>query len=105
MIPDPWTFALLSLAAWRTWKLIGDDRIMERPRDWFLKRMGGPRTVRFTYWSEFLGCPYCLGFWAALGWWGAWYLWPHGVTVAAVPMAVSAAVGLAGTLYYLMDGE
>lgn len=94
MIPGPWEFALLALAAFRVWKLIGDDAILDRPRDWLLDRIEpddghGP-------WNYFITCPWCAGFWITLAWWGAWLIEPYAVTVAAVPFALSAAVGYLG---------
>ena len=37
MTPQPWTFALLALAAFRAFKLIADDAILDRPRDRLVK--------------------------------------------------------------------
>ena len=102
-VPEPWEFALLALAAWRVWKLIGDDTILDRPRDRLFERLGGKASARGTYWGAFLYCPYCAGFWITLAWWGGWILWPHGVLVAAVPWAISAAVGLLGSVFYAIS--
>lgn len=85
MIPSPWEWALLALAAFRVWKLIADDTITEPLRK---------RYVDGHEWREtFTECPWCAGFWIALAWVGAFWLWPHWTLVAAVPFAVSAAVG------------
>lgn len=89
-VPEPWAFVLLALAAWRVWKLLADDSILDRPRDWALDHVVS---------EEFLLCPYCLGFWASLIWWGSWLNWPDGALVVATPWAISAAVGLLGTAW------
>lgn len=96
MIPEPWEFALLALAAFRFWKLLADDRILDRPRDWLLAKF--PTDQRETYWADFLVCPWCAGFWIVLTWWAAWLIWPHGVLVFAGLWALSAAVGLAASV-------
>lgn len=83
MIPSWWVFVLLALAAWRTWLLLAEDTILDRAR----RRLPEP-------WTDWLTCPRCAGFWVALAWWAAWLIWPHGVTVASVPLALSAAVAL-----------
>lgn len=98
-IPDWWTALLLALAAWRTFRLLSEDTILDRPRAWLLGYSGWkegeslPPTLREGL-SEFVTCPYCLGFWVSLGWWGAWQAWPHATVVVAVPLAVSAVVGI-----------
>lgn len=84
-IPEPWIFALLALAAFRVWKLLAEDTILDRPRAWL---------IRSEKASEFLSCMWCAGGWCALLTWLAWLAWPHGVAVAAVPFALSAAVGV-----------
>lgn len=89
MIPSFLGLTLLSLAAYRTWKLIGEDTILDRPRNWAVKRGG-------EYVKLFLECPWCAGFWVSLAWWGLWQLWPHAVLVAAGVMAISAIVGILG---------
>ena len=98
-IPDWYSLVLLSLAAFRIWKLIGDDTILDRPRAvsmlWVFK-LGGPRAK--DYWETLIECPWCAGFWVSLAWWGAWQAWPHGIIVASVPLAISAVVGLIGQL-------
>lgn len=89
MIPEPWVFMILTLAAFRVWFLLARDTILEPLRD---------RLVRGKF-AEFVGCPFCLGAWLALGWWAAWYwLSPHWTIVAAVPFALSAVVGVFGAL-------
>ena len=89
MTPQPWAFALLALAAFRVWKLVADDAILDRPRDWLLTRAGTSSEL-----AVFLVCPWCLGAWVATAWWASWWAWPHWTLVAAAPFALSAAVGL-----------
>lgn len=92
MIPAPWTFALLTLAAFRVWKLIGDDAILDRPRDAALERLGdlGDKALYL------ITCPWCAGTYVTAAWWGAWLIWPHGTLVAAGFVALCAAVGYLG---------
>ncbi len=80
-----WPFLLIALAAYRTWRVLAEDTILDRPR---------ARLVRSEGVSEFLSCCWCTGFWVAVSWWAAWLAWPHAATWAAVPFALSAAVGL-----------
>lgn len=111
MTPSWWAYVLLTLAAFRAWKLVADDRILDRPRDWLLDRLDTRRGDE-TYWGDFLICPWCAGFWISLltyaGWiafgpgeWdaGEWFM--GGVSV----FAISAGVGLLGTVYYAISGE
>jgi hypothetical protein len=97
-VPKPYSFGLVALAAWRTWKLVGDDRILDRPRDWAVEKLGGTESVRGTYWSDFIRCPYCAGAHISFAWWLAWQRDQRKTEIAAVPLAVSAVVGLLGTV-------
>ena len=78
---------LLALAAWRTGVLLSRDDILNGPRD----RIGSEKRAPIL---TFVECPYCLGFWIALLWWGAFELWPHGTSIAASAVAVTALVPL-----------
>lgn len=93
-LPDWYGLVLLGLAAFRTWKLIGEDTILDWPRNWLVKRLG-------TKFSELIECPWCAGFWISLLWFGAVELWPHGALIAAFPLAVAAIVGMLG--YFTSD--
>lgn len=98
-VPSWLELVLLALAAFRSWKLIGDDTILDRPRGKALElsfRLRGPKGKDYV--ETLLECPWCAGFWIALVWWGAYELWPHGTVVAAVPFALSGIVGLLGHL-------
>jgi hypothetical protein len=55
--PPPWLFLLGVLAAWRVWKLLSSDDILDY---WSVRdRLAPPESQR----REFLDCPYCAGFW------------------------------------------
>lgn len=103
-ILSPWEFVLLALAAFRVWKLIADDEILDRPRDWIIERIDLGRGQ--TKWQDFIICPWCAGFWIS-GLMLAIYLatlgsWPDsvgaGVADVGVWFALSAAVGLLARL-------
>ena len=77
--------AVVALAAFRTWKLVADDTILDRPRAWLCRWVGKA--------DVFITCPWCAGFWISVGWAAAW--WAHEWAVyAAVPFAISAVVGI-----------
>lgn len=93
-VPNWYELVLLALAATRVWKLIGDDAILDRPRDWLLRTLRGELGKK----AELLiVCPYCLGAWLSLAVWGTWQIWPHATLVASAPAAVSMLVGLVGS--------
>ena len=102
MIPDPFEFLLLALAAWRVWRLVAEDALLDRPREWLL---GAPVPTgnatplpgyrpKVAYW---LTCPYCCGFWISVGWWAGWLLLDEWAVAGAVPWAISAVVALVAT--------
>ena len=82
-IPGWYELLLLALAAFRTWKLLAEDTILD-----------GPRRYVTGMSRELLECPWCLGFWLSCAWWAAWLAWPHGTLIVAVPFALSAIVGI-----------
>jgi hypothetical protein len=84
-VPDWWAFILLAVAAWRTFQLLAADDILERPRRYVTSRVS-------EKWELFIKCPYCAGFWIAVGWWIAWLIFPYETLVVAVPWALSAGV-------------
>ena len=88
MIPSPWEWALLALAAFRVWRFLSQDEIIEPIQRRILERWPSEK------FADFMDCPWCLGFWIALAWVAAFWIWPHGTVVAAVPFALSAAVGV-----------
>jgi len=96
-IPNWYELLLLGLASYRTWRLLAEDVILDRPRAWVVGLSGwkaGQRTPG-SYregLAEFLTCPACAGFWCSLAWFASYQLWPHGTVVASVPFALSAVV-------------
>jgi hypothetical protein len=102
-VPGVWETVLLSLAAYRSWRLLAEDTVLDVPRRKLL-RLGGWRqegdTVPAGYrewWGEMVGCAWCLGAWLSVGWWLVFQVSEHWALVAAVPFAVSATVGLIRT--------
>lgn len=103
MIPSLYALLLLAVAAWRVFHLLAYDDILNPIRN---RVVGLPANAKdFKGGSEsladFIECPFCLGFWVGLGWWGAWALWPHWTLVAAVPFVISA--GVVAAQKYLTD--
>lgn len=103
-VPSWFTFGLLALAAFRTYRLLAEDTVLDwvrlplvgLPRGW---KEGDPvpKSYRERL-AVFIECPWCMGFWVSLGWWGAYELWQHGTVVAAFLAALSGAVGLIAKL-------
>lgn len=100
-VPGPWEFLLLGLAVWRLWRLLAEDTILDGPRAWVLGVPGwkpaGHETPPPGYREKlatFLTCPWCAGFWLCVVAWAAWVVWPTATLFAAVPWALSGAVGL-----------
>lgn len=103
-IPSWYEAILLGLAAWRTWRLLAEDDILDRPRR-YVTRLGSkwkegdtpPKAYRYKL-AEFLTCPYCAGWWVALVWWG-FFEWSQRYTlIAAVPFVLSSLVVYANRL-------
>lgn len=88
---------MLVLATYRLTRLIGWDVITRPIRVRLTRRSESPDRMlpgyRQTLW-EFLNCPFCLGFWISLGIWAAWWVTPKWTVWLALPLALSAAVGL-----------
>lgn len=102
-VPDWYAVVLLALAAYRTFRLIGEDTILDRPRAWLVRLDGwdgaGPLPDDYREGlAVWLQCPWCAGFWHAILWFGAWQIWPHGTLVAAGVFAISTVVGALGHL-------
>ena len=70
MIPPAWEFILLALLAFRVWRLLAEDDILDGPRryvlrlgkDWQKEGDAVPDDYR-EKWALFLTCPACAGFW------------------------------------------
>lgn len=72
-----WVFVLGSLAAWRLFRLVSTDDILNWPRDRFF-----PDNTRRR---DFLDCPYCAGWWlSALGTLGYYLVSDVGLSWGAV---------------------
>ena len=98
-VPGWWAFLLLGLAAYRVWKLVAEDDILDWPRRKLLRlshdwQDGQPTGDNYRLeWAVFITCPWCAGFWIALAWWGAWQLNEKWALIIATPFALSAGVG------------
>lgn len=99
-VPGPYAALLLGLAAFRVWHLLAEDTVFDGVRrrvfrlyDW----TDGPFPAGYrSGLDDFVGCPWCAGFWVAVVFWLAWVVWPDGALVVAVPLALSAVVGVLG---------
>lgn len=98
-IPNWYQMLLLAGAAFRIWRLLAEDDLLDWPRRKLL-RLGEWREegdlIPANYHrslGKFLTCSWCFGAWVALIWWMAWEVWPHGTIIAAVPWVLSAVVG------------
>ena len=103
-IPSWYALLLLALAAFRIWRLLAEDDILDRARRYVTRLPATwtentplPGSYRAGL-GAFISCPWCLGFWIVLALWGAWQAWPHAVLVGSVPLAVSALVGFLGSI-------
>jgi hypothetical protein len=97
------TFVLLALAAFRIYRLIAEDTILDKPRRWLLRmgdwrEEGDPVPERYRReWAIFLTCPWCLGFWvsgALLTIYALAVDWPGVFWFAITWLAISSLVGL-----------
>ena len=84
-VPDWWEAVLLALAAWRTFQLIAEDDILDRPRRYVTDRVS-------EKWELFIECPYCAGFWIALAWWAVWQIEDEWTLIVATPFVLSVGV-------------
>lgn len=93
-------FIIMALATFRIWRLLSEDTILDYPRRWLVrlpydwregKRIPPEYRARL---GEFIGCPWCLGWWISLVIWLAWLKWPNTVEALCVPLAFSAVVGI-----------
>lgn len=100
-IPTWYELVLLALAAYRLWRLLAEDDILDRPRRFVLRlgveweKEGDPVPADYRgAWALFLTCYWCMGAWCAIAWWLAWQIAPQETLVVAVPFALSALVAL-----------
>lgn len=102
-VPDWWQFLLLFGGAFRTFRLIAEDTILDGPRARLLGYKGWvdgqplPKTYR-AKWGEFITCPWCAGFHIGVIFWICWLIWPTATLFVCVPLAVNAAVGMVAKL-------
>lgn len=89
--PSWYALVILALAVFRMYRLIAEDDILDRPRDWFLDRLEEERLEKL---DKLITCPWCLGFWLSVAAWGLWLLAPSWTVGLAFPWALSAAVAL-----------
>lgn len=108
VVPTLFQFALLCLAAFRLWRLLSDDDILDRPRRWLMRlprdwEEGKPIPVGYrNEWALFLTCPWCAGAWVSLityiGWMFTIGNTPDSASdyfvAAGIWFAISAVVGL-----------
>lgn len=101
-LPGWFEFVVLALVAFRFYRLIGEDTILDRPRSWVLGLSGwdpkdeAPDTYK-KEWGEFITCPWCAGFWISGLATLTWALvddWPGVVSFVLTWFALSATVGL-----------
>lgn len=95
--PGWWPTLLLTMAAYRFWRILAYDTITEEPRrrvlSW-LDREGEEK------WAIFLTCPWCAGFWitgAALAVYCITFGWIGTTSFLTHWLAMSLGVGLIGT--------
>ena len=84
-VPNWYEVVLLALAAWRTFQLIAEDDILDRPRRYVTGKLD-------EKWELFIECPYCAGFWIAVAWWAAWQIENEWTLIVATPFVLSAGV-------------
>lgn len=99
MIPSPLVSLALALAVFRTYRLLARDDFppIVRLRNAFVgARFGVSKKVTFArpLLADWLVCAWCSGLWFSAGWYVAWLIWPRATVYAAVPLALSAGVGI-----------
>lgn len=111
--PEWYGLILLSLAAFRCYRIVAADTITARWREWLTgyddagrkvtamtppwrRRSHGRARERTPHLGlrTFLGCRWCAGWWIGCAWWGAWLLWPDATLTATIPFAISAIAAL-----------
>ena len=62
---EPWLFVVLTLAAYRVARLVAQDALWDGTRDKIIRwgETGSPWEQKVAI---LVGCPYCVGVWAAL---------------------------------------
>lgn len=89
---------VIVLGVWRVWRILSTDTVLDWPRDRILgstSLAAGTVHYKRPRLAEFVGCPWCFGWWLCLGAFCAWHWWSRDNTVLiAVPFALSTGVGL-----------
>ena len=80
---------ILVLAGYRLTRLIIEDEILDTPREWVRSKFKPNGKADYL-----LGCPWCMGFWVALIIAIMYLVIPTAMMVVALPLALSAAIGL-----------
>lgn len=107
MIPEPYIFILLALIAYRLWRLIAEDDVLDVPRRKLVRLAESwqPGDAIPSEYREklalFITCPWCAGFWVCgavlIAWMGTLGEWPDSTSdvlvSAGVWLALSALVG------------
>jgi hypothetical protein len=97
---DPTTVALDALASYRVTRLLVSDGIIDRPRDALMERLRRRERDKLV---ELIECPWCTGFWVALGVVVARRLAPRVWDPIARVFAYSAAAGFVATRVRSLD--
>ncbi len=92
VFPAWWAAVIMALAVFRVYRLIAEDDIFDRPRDWLLDRFKEERLGKL---DVLITCPWCLGWWLGLLTWVAWLATPSWTVGLCFPWALSALVALA----------
>jgi hypothetical protein len=95
----PTTLAVLVLlAVARLARLVTEDVIMERPREWLRQRAGG----KLRY---FVTCPWCVSIWLGAGAAAVAYNWPDSwaVQIAALALASSEVAGVLASIVMRLE--
>ena len=78
VVPSVYVFALLSLIAYRVWRLLAEDAILDKPRRKLVRLPytwdegdAFPKNYR-EEWAIFFNCPWCLGAWVSLATYIGW---------------------------------
>jgi hypothetical protein len=80
---------VLGLACFRITRLIVQDTIADRPRNWVIQRS--------TWLGELVSCPWCASFYVALGAAALFLLWPATAVLLCLPWALAALAALPAT--------
>lgn len=114
MTTTPWHGLLLALAIYRLLRFLAWDTFppVAHLRAWVLGEQivttGSPSAMmgitadapeqhyryRRPLLAEMVHCPFCFGLWLSIGAYLAWLKWPEPMMYAAMPLALSAVVGL-----------